>query len=144
MGKELKYGDKMRKLAFFKKGVGEYEKIEDGRIQPLCYGCGNKTNTHNQQWVDYPEGGGFYTFCCDNTDCVRLQWNSVVEDGNNLYRVQKPVEALPAFNPDDQDLIIIKGRSLLVNDGFHFVYATHKKSYAPLLAFRNWLLGLKD
>lgn len=29
MGKELKYGDKMRKLAFFKKGVGEYEKIEE-------------------------------------------------------------------------------------------------------------------
>ena len=27
MGKQLKYGDKMRKLAFFKKGYGEYEKI---------------------------------------------------------------------------------------------------------------------
>ena len=29
MGKELKYGDKMRKKALFKKGFGEYEKIEE-------------------------------------------------------------------------------------------------------------------
>ena len=29
MGKELKYGDKMRKLAFFNKNFGEYEKIEE-------------------------------------------------------------------------------------------------------------------
>jgi glycosyltransferase involved in cell wall biosynthesis len=29
MGKKLNYGDKMRKLAFFKKGSGEYEKIEE-------------------------------------------------------------------------------------------------------------------
>ena len=29
MGKELKFGDQMRKLAFFKKGEGEYEKIEE-------------------------------------------------------------------------------------------------------------------
>jgi glycosyltransferase involved in cell wall biosynthesis len=29
MGKQLKFGDKMRKLAFFKKGYGEYEKIEE-------------------------------------------------------------------------------------------------------------------
>jgi len=29
LGKELKYGDKMRKLAFFKKDFGEYEKIEE-------------------------------------------------------------------------------------------------------------------
>ncbi len=29
MGKELKYGDKMRKLAVFKKDSGEYEKIEE-------------------------------------------------------------------------------------------------------------------
>lgn len=29
MGKEMKYGDKMKKLALFKKGVGEYERIEE-------------------------------------------------------------------------------------------------------------------
>lgn len=29
MGKELKHGDKMKKLALFKKGYGEYEKIEE-------------------------------------------------------------------------------------------------------------------
>ncbi|MEP5255626.1 MAG: glycosyltransferase family 2 protein [Winogradskyella arenosi] len=29
MGKELKFGDKMKKLALFRKGFGEYEKIEE-------------------------------------------------------------------------------------------------------------------
>ena len=29
MGKELKFGDKMKKLALFKKGSGEYEKIQE-------------------------------------------------------------------------------------------------------------------
>ena len=29
MGKELKYGDKMKKLPLFRKGMGEYEKIEE-------------------------------------------------------------------------------------------------------------------
>ena len=35
MGKELKYGDKMRKKALFKKGFGEYEKIEEDRWSNL-------------------------------------------------------------------------------------------------------------
>jgi hypothetical protein len=106
----------------------QYEKISDGRLHPLCYGCNVKTDTHRQQWVDYPEGSGFYTFCCDNTDCVQLQWNSVVEDGNNLYEEGEKefIDAClnddfdtmkslfeqkknKSFNPDDQDLIIIKG-----------------------------------
>lgn len=44
---------------------------------------------------------------------------------------------------DARELAIIKGSPLHVSDGFHFVYASHKKSYGPLVEFRNWLLGLK-
>lgn len=35
LGKELKYGDKMRKKALFKKGFGEYEKIEEDKWSHL-------------------------------------------------------------------------------------------------------------
>ena len=71
----------------------EREKIEDGKLQPLCFGCNIKTNTHRQQFIDELWSGGFYTFCCDNTVCIELQWNSVVDDGdNNYYRVKDKAE----------------------------------------------------
>jgi hypothetical protein len=75
----------------------EREKIEDGKLQPLCFGCNIKTNTHRQQFIDELQGGGFYTFCCDNTVCIQLQWNSVVEDGNNCYRVEDKAELRPCY-----------------------------------------------
>jgi LysR family glycine cleavage system transcriptional activator len=42
-----------------------------------------------------------------------------------------------------RDLSVVRGQSLYVNEGFHFVYARHRKSHAPLVAFRDWLLGQK-
>lgn len=40
-----------------------------------------------------------------------------------------------------KELALVKGNPLHVNEGFHFLYAAHKKDYAPLVAFRDWLLG---
>ena len=42
-----------------------------------------------------------------------------------------------------KELAVIKGSALHVNDGFHFVYASHRKTYAPLVAFRDWLLAIR-
>lgn len=43
-----------------------------------------------------------------------------------------------------RELRPIRGASLHVNDGFHLVYAAHKRNDASLVAFRNWLLGLRQ
>ncbi len=49
--------------------------------------------------------------------------------------------ALIAREIESEELAIIKGHALFVSDGFHFVYAPEKKSFAPVIAFRDWILG---
>lgn len=49
--------------------------------------------------------------------------------------------ALVARELKARELAVVKGVALEVTDGFHFVYATHRKSHAPLVAFRDWLLA---
>lgn len=49
--------------------------------------------------------------------------------------------ALIARELERRELAVIKSEPLFVSDGFHLVYAAHKKNYPPLAAFQSWLLG---
>jgi LysR family glycine cleavage system transcriptional activator len=38
------------------------------------------------------------------------------------------------------ELVVLPGETIQVNEGFYFVYASHRESYPPLAEFRDWLL----
>ena len=40
------------------------------------------------------------------------------------------------------ELVVLPGEALQVNEGFFFVYAKHRESYQPLAEFRDWLLNV--
>lgn len=64
----------------------------------------------------------------------------IIEAANAQLGAALLPRALIGRELESGELQVIEGEPLYVNDGFHVVYASHKKQYAPLVAFRDWLL----